>query len=123
MIFIPFMKKFFVHRLVAEYFIDNPFNKEQVNHIDGNKINNCVDNLEWVTNQENRNHAVKNGLTKNLCGEEAPWSKLTKKNVLEIRKKYNNKNEMFNDKELSKKFNVSINQIMCVAKRKSWKSV
>ena len=117
------LKKFFVHRLVAEYFIDNPFNKEQVNHIDGNKLNNCVDNLEWVTNQENRNHAVKNGLTKNLCGEEAPWSKLTKKNVLEIRKKYNNKNEMFNAKELSKKFNVSINQIMCVAKRKSWKSV
>ena len=117
------LKKFFIHRLVAEYFIENPLNKEQVNHKDGNKLNNKVNNLEWVTNQENRNHAVKNKLTKNLCGEDAPWSKLTKKDVLEIRKKYDNKNILFNAKELSKKFNVSINQIMCVAKRKSWKSV
>lgn len=57
-------KTFNVHRLVAKTFIQNPNNLPEVNHIDGNKENNCVDNLEWVTRSENMQHSLKTGLFK-----------------------------------------------------------
>lgn len=59
-------KSFRIHRLVAIHFIDNPLNKEQVNHKDGNKRNNYYKNLEWATNQENVNHAWSIGLCENI---------------------------------------------------------
>ena len=57
-------KDFKGHRLVAEYFIDNPNNYPIVNHIDGNKANNHIENLEWCTHSQNNIHAYKNGLNR-----------------------------------------------------------
>lgn len=54
-------KKKYVHRLVAEAFLPNPHHKTEVNHIDSNPSNNCVNNLEWVSSSENTKHAVYNG--------------------------------------------------------------
>lgn len=109
-------KRYFVHRLVAQKYIPNPENKLQVNHKDGNKLNNCVDNLEWVTNQENRNHAIKNGL--HFCGEKCSWSKLTEKDVLFIRK-----DTFYNIIQLAKMFKVSRTTIRDIKKGRSWKQL
>lgn len=64
-----------VHRLVAQAFIPNPQRKKQVNHIDGNKENNHVSNLEWATPKENVEHAVKLGLLKCPVGGESRRAK------------------------------------------------
>lgn len=55
-------KNYYIHRLVAQAFISNPQNYKEVNHKDGNKQNNNVDNLEWCSRKQNIDHALKNGL-------------------------------------------------------------
>ena len=57
-------KNKYIHRLVAEAFIENKYNKKEVNHKDGNKLNNNLDNLEWVTSSENQKHRHAIGINK-----------------------------------------------------------
>lgn len=109
-------KRYFVHRLVAQKYIPNPENKLQVNHKDGNKLNNYYENLEWVTNQENREHAVKNGLQ--IYGEKCPWAKLTKENVLFILQ-----DNSHNITELAKMFNVARVTIRDIKLGRTWKQL
>lgn len=71
------MKRVKVHRLVALAFLDNPDNKQQVNHKDGNKLNNNVENLEWSTAKENSTHAYDTGLSSAPVGERHGRVKLT----------------------------------------------
>lgn len=59
------VKSFAIHRLIAQAFLPNPNNFECVNHLDGNKLNNKIDNLEWCTTQQNIQHAYKNNLMTN----------------------------------------------------------
>lgn len=63
-------KQHLAHRLIAETFIDKPEGKNFINHKDGNKVNNAVDNLEWVTKSENTLHSFENGLQKTINGTE-----------------------------------------------------
>lgn len=107
-------KHIFVHRMVAKLYVPNPDNKPQVNHKDGNKLNNHADNLEWVTNQENRDHAMRTGL--HLCGEKCSWAKLSKQQVLFIRN-----HPEITQTELAKAFEVSLSAIADIRNGRSWK--
>lgn len=83
-------KKFKLHRLVALVFIPNENNLPEINHKDGNKQNNCVENLEWCTNEYNKKHASKLGLLK--CKESVKLqfsrSDVTKEECIKLYKLY-----------------------------------
>lgn len=82
---LSFTKK--VHRLVAEAFCPNPRGAVQVNHVDGQKLNNLAENLEWVTASENTRHAVANGLNAPQSGELSHRSSIKNSDVDKIRAK------------------------------------
>ena len=95
-------KQYLLHRLVAKVFISNPKNKEQVNHIDGNKKNACASNLEWCSNKENSQHAHNNGLNPNT------------KRIIQYDIDMNKINEFKSQKEASNILNISYSSInMC----------
>ena len=107
-----------VHRLVAMLFIPNPENKPQVNHIDGDKTNNCVENLEWVTNSENREHAVENNL---IAKGDRLSKKLTSEMAEAIRQEYIPRSKDRNQYSLAAKYGVSHALIMKIINGKCWK--
>lgn len=112
-----------VHRLVALAFISNVENKLEVNHIDGNKENNNVDNLEWSTSSENKKHAYDIGLKNAIIGESQFKSKLTEDDVIWIRNNHIVNDIYFGDIAMSKKFNVSKSTINLIVHRKLWKHI
>ncbi|MBQ3336978.1 MAG: NUMOD4 motif-containing HNH endonuclease [Selenomonadaceae bacterium] len=89
-----------VSRLVAQTFVPNPQGKTQVNHIDGIKFNNHASNLEWVTDSENKQHAIRLGLKR--TGIDNPFAKLTAEQVVYIRDNPDN----LSGKKLAEKFGV-----------------
>ena len=110
-------KNVLIHRLVAEAFIPNPNNYPYVNHKDGNKANNCVDNLEWCNNSMNQLHAFSKGLQK--CGCDRAKAKLKYEDVLFIK---NNINK-YQQTELAKMFNVSRKVIYQIKKGITYKNI
>ncbi len=114
-------KNYFVHALVAQAFIPNPANKPFVNHIDGNKLNNNVSNLEWVTASENQQHALRLGLQKSGC--ECHNAKLTELQVREIRRYCVPGNLELGFTAFAQKFNVNISTISDAYHRETYKNV
>ena len=109
-------KHYRIHRLIAEAFINNFNNYPQVNHINGIKSDNRIENLEWCNSSQNLKHAFINKL-KSHVGEKNTKSKLKEYQVLEIR------NSVLSYKELSILYNISLSTICSIIKRRLWKHI
>ena len=117
---------FNIHRLLGIHFIPNPQNKPQVNHKDGNKLNNSLDNLEWVTHKENAIHAYKNGLTPKPPGHKEKGTErynsiLNNGRVMCIRKLF--KMNIYTQRQLGDLYGVSRSGIQQVTRRVTWKHI
>lgn len=111
--------RYSVHRLILETF--NPVENMlelQVNHIDGNKRNNSLKNLEWATCKENIKHACDTGLRHNQTGENNNATKLTEDNVKEIIKLLLEKK--LTQKEIGKIYNVSEDVVGAIKNKRNW---
>jgi len=100
------------HRLVAESWISNPFNLPQVNHKDGDKLNNHVSNLEWVTLKENNRHAVQ--VLGKRRGQNHKLAKLTDQQAMEIKK------DPRTLAEIAKEYSCGISTVHRIKKGLSW---
>ncbi|HFO0796421.1 TPA: NUMOD4 motif-containing HNH endonuclease [Enterobacter roggenkampii] len=109
-------KTFSVHRLVAQLFIPNPNGKNEVNHINGDKTDNHVDNLEWCSASENIRHAYRTGLKRGNIGVVNGRAKLYEKDVIAIRNSVGMKLS-----ELSAKYGVTETQISTIRRGNAWR--
>lgn len=107
----------YIHRLVAEAFIPNPNRLPAINHIDGNKENCSVDNLEWVTYSENNQHAYDTGLKPK--GEGQYKAKLKEKDVREIRKR--GKTGIY--ESIANRYGVSKATVRDILLNRTWKNI
>ena len=107
-----------IHRIVCENFVDNPYNKPEVNHIDGNKQNNNYKNLEWSTRKEQIQHAFKIGLMTGKLGSANGRSILSEPDAIEIRKMYENNVPIA---EIARKFGVGWTTVSHILKGETWK--
>lgn len=107
-----------IHRLVAFCYCANPNNYKEVNHIDGDKFNNHFSNLEWCTRSQNAKHGVDLGLIPKMQGERNGHAKLTEKEVLQIRKLYN---QGVRIADLCRKFGLKPPAMHSLVNYKSWK--
>lgn len=106
-----------IHRLVLSAFVPNTENKEQVNHINGIKSDNRLENLEWCTNGENQIHAISIGLKIPHNGEKIGTSKLKEYQVLEIRASTES------SRKLGAKYGVNQKMILNIKNRVAWKNL
>ena len=110
-----------IHSLVMLAFTGERPDGMDINHIDGVKTNNHLDNLEYCTRAENTQHAFDTGLQVSLSGEENGYSKLTRKQVLEIRARY--KAGGISQEKIGQEYGVSHPTISNIVNRKAWKHI
>ena len=111
-------KTFRVHRLVMMAFHPiQSMNDMEVNHIDGNKQNNALSNLQWCTASENQLHAFQIGLQKPRKGEESNFSKLTQKDVDKI---FNLRRRGLTQKQIAEKIGCTRSNVSYILSKKTW---